>query len=232
MADDIAQWLEGLGLGQYVQAFAENDIDLKILPHLSDDDLKDLGLSLGHRRAIQVALADQLDGLAPTGSETFEETLSTKSAEAERRQLTVMFCDLVGSTALSSRLDPEDMREILGAYQDACSGVVDRYGGYVAKYMGDGVLAYFGYPNAHEDDAERAIHAGLGVVSAVGELDHPESGLEPFAVRVGIATGTVVVGDLIGEGSAQDQARPDHPGCRTARNGWARNTPSTQTAFA
>jgi len=127
----------------------------------------------------------------------------TAIAEAERRQLTVMFCDLVGSTALSSRLDPEDLREVIGAYQSCVAGVISRYDGFVAKYMGDGVLVYFGYPRAHEDDAERAIRAGLGVIDAVGELDIQSMKLQ---ARVGIATGLVVVGDLIGEGSAQEQS--------------------------
>ncbi len=200
MADDIAQWLEGLGVGQYAQAFADNDIDLKILPHLSDDDLRDLGLSLGHRRTIQVALADRVDSDAPSGSETSQETQSATSAQAERRQLTVMFCDLVGSTALSEKLDPEDIRDVMRGYQGACASVVERYGGYVAKFMGDGVYCYFGYPRAHEDDAERAIYAGLGIVDAVGRLGRN------LSVRVGIATGIVVVGDLIGEGAAEEAA--------------------------
>jgi class 3 adenylate cyclase len=122
--------------------------------------------------------------------------------DAERQQLTVMFCDLVGSTALSGRLDPEEMREVIRAYQDACSGPVARYDGFIAKFMGDGILAYFGFPRAHEDDAERAVRAGLDIVAAVGRLRAPE----PLKVRIGIATGLVVVGDLIGEGASQEQA--------------------------
>jgi class 3 adenylate cyclase len=123
---------------------------------------------------------------------------------AERRQLTVMFCDLVGSTALSARLDPEDMRSIIGAYHRCCTEVITKSGGFVAKYMGDGVLAYFGYPQAHEDDAERAVRAGLALVDAVPKLDcHEGTALQ---VRIGIATGLVVVGDLLGEGAAQEQA--------------------------
>ena len=125
---------------------------------------------------------------------------SGATAEAERRQVTVMFCDLAGSTAMSTNLDPEDMRDVIRDYQDACAGVVERFGGYLAKYMGDGVLVYFGYPTAHEDDAERAINAGLGIVEAVGALGRD------LAVRIGIATGTVVVGDIVGEGSAQEAA--------------------------
>jgi len=125
-------------------------------------------------------------------------------AEAERRQLTVMFCDLVGSTPLSTRFDPEELRGKIRAYQNAVSAVVARYDGFVAKYMGDGVLVYFGYPRAHEDDAERAVRAGLEIVAAVTGLE--TRGMEPLAVRIGIATGLVVVGDLVGKGSAQEKA--------------------------
>ena len=134
-----------------------------------------------------------LDVVAPQSSEP-------ATPEAERRQLTVLFCDLVGSTALSARLDPEDMRDVLRAYQDACSGAITRYDGFVAKFMGDGVFSYFGYPTAHEDDAERAIHAGLGIIAAIGALDHD------LAVRIGIATGTVAVGDIVGEGASEEAA--------------------------
>ncbi len=199
MADDIAKWLEGLGLGRYAQAFAENDIDVEVLSRLTDDDLKELGLSIGHRRKLQAAveaLSSDERATRPQASPARE--AEPKLAEAERRQLTVLFCDLVGSTAMSSRLDPEDMREVLRAYQDACSGVIARYDGYVAKFMGDGVYAYFGYPRAHEDDAERAITAGLGIVEAVGGLEHD------LAVRIGVATGTVAVGDIVGEGASEE----------------------------
>ena len=137
---------------------------------------------------------------AALGGEAPADDPSGVTAEAERRQLTVMFCDLAGSTAMSTDLDPEDMRDVIRAYQDACAGVVERFGGFLAKYMGDGVLVYFGYPTAHEDDAERAINAGLGIVAAVGALERD------LAVRVGIATGTVVVGDIVGKGSAQEAA--------------------------
>ena len=199
MADDIAKLLDELGLGQYVQAFAENGIDLDILSSLSDDDLKELGLNLGDRRRVQRALqgVSEEKELAPS---TLSEGQTAAATEAERRQLTVMFCDLVGSTAMSADLDPEDIRDLIRAYQDACAGVVERFGGYLAKYMGDGVLVYFGYPAAHEDDAERAINAGLGIVESVGALERD------LSVRVGIATGTVVVGDIVGEGSAQEAA--------------------------
>ena len=201
MADDIAQWLEGLGLGQHARAFVENEVTLDILPHLSDDDLKELGLALGARRRVQLALGS-LKGDKKEAEETPLQPTSEPStaSEAERRQLTVMFCDLVGSTALSSQLDPEDMRDVIRSYQDACAGVVTRYEGFVAKYMGDGVLVYFGYPTAHEDDAERAINAGLGIVEAVKELERD------LAVRIGIATGMVVVGDIVGEGASREAA--------------------------
>jgi class 3 adenylate cyclase len=199
MADDIAQWLEELGLGRYAQAFAENDIDLRALPHLSDDDLNELGLSLGHRRILQSALREQHETGQPAATHAARGIVQTGTTpEAERRQLTVLFCDLVGSTALSTRLDPEDMRDVLRAYQEACSGVISHYDGYVAKLMGDGVYAYFGYPLAHEDDAERAINAGLGIIEAVGALE-PD-----LRVRIGVATGTVAVGDIIGEGASEE----------------------------
>jgi class 3 adenylate cyclase/predicted ATPase len=199
---DIGDWLRSLGLGQYEALFRASEIDADILPELTDVDLEKLGVPLGHRKRLLRAIS----GLAAA------ETLAAPSAStgvkpqdaAERRQLTVMFCDLVGSTALSARFDPEELREEIRAYQNACSGVVARYDGFVAKYMGDGVLAYFGYPRAHEDDAERAVRAGLEIAAAVTRLD--TRGTQPLAVRIGIATGLVVVGDLVGEGSAQEQA--------------------------
>ena len=197
----IAEWLEKLGLGQYAQCFAENGIDLSDLRHLTDQDLKDIGILLGHRRRILAAIAEFAQPTTP------EPTAATKPKAqdfAERRQLTVMFCDLVGSTALSGRLDPEDLRGIIGAYHRCCAETIERNGGFVAKYMGDGVLAYFGYPQAHEHDAERAVRAGLAVVETVSKLD--TGAAVPLQVRIGIATGLVVVGDLIGAGAAQEQA--------------------------
>jgi class 3 adenylate cyclase len=194
---DVAEWLRGLGLEQYEPAFRENEIDARVLPGLTADDLKNLGITLvGHRRRLLDAIA-ALDHGAPSPAD-----IPAKSA-AERRQLTVMFCDLVSSTELSSRLDPEDLREVIAAYHRAVAAVVAGFDGFVAKYMGDGVLIYFGYPRAHEDDAERAVRAGLGVIEAVGRLDVKSVKLQ---ARVGIATGLVVVGDLIGEGSAQEQS--------------------------
>jgi class 3 adenylate cyclase/predicted ATPase len=193
---DIAAWLHSLGMQQYEAAFRDNAIDAAVLPELTADDLKDLGVNLvGHRRKLLAAIAALRSD--------FGAVLETAAAPAaERRQLTVMFCDLVGSTALSARLDPEDLREVIGAYHRAVAEIIARLDGFVSRYMGDGVLVYFGYPQAHEDDAERAVRAGLGAVDAVGRLDVKSVKLQ---ARVGIATGLVVVGDLIGAGSAQEQ---------------------------
>jgi class 3 adenylate cyclase len=197
----IADWLEKLGLGQYAQSFAENDIDFSVLRHLTDADLEKIGVSLGHRRKMLAAIAE-LHGVTPSKPEPVE-VIGPKSHEtAERRQVTVMFSDLVGSTALSARMDPEDLREVISAYQKCVAETVARFGGFVAKYMGDGVLVYFGYPQAHEDDAERAVRAGLELVAAVGDL----KARAVLQTRVGIATGLVVVGDLIGSGASQEQA--------------------------
>ena len=161
----IADWLKALGMSEYAERFAESDIDTSVLRDLTDQDLKELGVSLGHRRKMLRAIAE-LAGVAPTSPQSgFTEPKPQDTAE--RRQVTVMFSDLVGSTALSARMDPEDLREIISAYQKCVAETVHRFGGYVAKYMGDGVLVYFGYPQAHEDDAERAVRAGLELVSAV-----------------------------------------------------------------
>jgi class 3 adenylate cyclase len=198
---DVAAWLQGLGLERYEPAFRDNEIDWEALPKLTAEDLKDLGVVLGgHRRKLLAAIA-ALGTEAPAAAGT----AASRDAPvpAERRQLTVMFCDLVGSTALSARLDPEDLREIIAAYHRAVAQVVAGFDGFIAKYMGDGVLIYFGYPRAHEDDAERAVRSGLGLIDAVSRLDVKSAQLQ---AHVGIATGLVVVGDLIGEGSAQEQS--------------------------
>jgi class 3 adenylate cyclase len=197
---DVGAWLRGLGLGQYDGTFRESEIEADILPELTEADLEKLGLPLGPRKRILKAIANLGDAASAAAS------LARPSPEdaAERRQLTVMFCDLAGSTALSARLDPEDMRQVIRAYQDACSGVVARYDGFVAKFMGDGILAFFGFPHAHEDDAERAVRAGLEIACVVGELQTPAP--DKLRVRIGIATGLVVVGDLVGKGAAQEQA--------------------------
>jgi class 3 adenylate cyclase len=205
---DIVVWLRGLGLGKYEPVFRENDIDETVLPNLTAEDLKELGVaSLGHRRKLLDAIAAlRTDGSAKAPSIDAATTSSTTSAppedRAERRQVTVMFSDLVGSTALSARMDPEDLREVISAYQKCVAETVGRFGGFVAKYMGDGVLIYFGYPQAHEDDAERAVRAGLDLVAAVSNLKTRAA----LQTRVGIATGLVVVGDLIGSGASQEQA--------------------------
>src|SRR6516165_8784683 len=203
----ITNWLRGLGLEQYASAFHDNAIDAEVLRELTADDLKDLGINLvGHRRKLLAAIAPLRSDLPSSGTPiTSTEPVQpgVEGGQAECRQLTVMFCDLAGSTALSTRLDPEDLREVIAAYHRAVADVVKGFDGFVAKYMGDGVLIYFGYPRAHEDDAERAVQAGLGVTHAVGGLDVKSVKLK---ARVGIATGLVVVGDLIGEGSAQEQS--------------------------
>ena len=201
---DVGAWLRGLGLGQYEQAFRDNDIDAGLLPTLTADDLRELGVaSLGHRKRLLAAIAALAPPNEPQPSPPDPSPVST-GRQAERRQLTVMFVDLVGSTALSARLDPEDLRELIGAYHRRVAAAIERLGGFVAKYMGDGVLAYFGYPRAHEDDAERAVRAGLELVTAVRDLEAPAG--TALRVRVGIATGLVVVGDLLGSGAAQEQA--------------------------
>jgi class 3 adenylate cyclase/predicted ATPase len=214
---DIAEWLRGLGLAQYEPAFRDNAIDDAVLPGLTADDLRDLGVGLvGHRRRLLDAIAalraepprDTNPAVAPAGGSPRPDPRpfagdGRLGVDAERRQLTVMFCDLVGSTALSARLDPEDLREIIGAYHRAVAAIVAGFDGFVSRYMGDGVLVYFGYPQAHEDDAERAVRAGLNAIGAVSRLDVKAAKLQ---ARVGIATGLVVVGDLIGHGSAQEQS--------------------------
>ena len=196
---DVGVWLRSLGLGQYEAKFRDNKIDADVLPHVTADDLKDIGVAVvGDRRRLLVGIADLVEAArsAPAADPAPEKS-------AERRQLTVMFCDLVGSTALSARLDPEDMRAVIAAYHQAVAGIVQGEDGFVAKYMGDGVLTYFGYPRAHEDDAERAVRAGLAIVEAAPKLKTALGG--PLHVRVGVATGIVVVGDLVGAGEAQER---------------------------
>ncbi len=206
---DVGVWLRGLGLGQYEEKFRDNKIDADVLPQLTADDLKDIGVTaVGDRRRLLAAIA-ALAGATPSASAASAEAAAqpaagpAREASAERRQLTIMFCDLVGSTALSARMDPEDMRAVIAAYHKAVAGAVQGEDGFVAKYMGDGVLAYFGYPRAHEDDAERAVRAGLAIVESAPNLETAAGG--PLHVRAGIATGIVVVGDIIGSGESQER---------------------------
>jgi class 3 adenylate cyclase len=199
---DIGGWLRSLGLGQYEAVFHENEIDVEVLPELTESDLIQLRLPLGHRRRLLKAIAGLCQ--AKNGAEASGFVFAhAATASAERRQLTVMFCDLVGSTALSARLDPEDMGDLIRAFQAVVAAAVARFDGHVAKLMGDGTLVYFGYPRAHEDDAERAVRAGLGIVEAVEALRR-ERGVA-LEVRAGIATGLVVVGELMGEGEARER---------------------------
>ena len=202
----IAVWLEKLGMSEYAERFTENRVDFSVLPDLTDQDLEKLGVLLGDRRKMLRAIVN----LEATEKSAPAITVAAPASAvpvglhdtAERRQVTVMFSDLVGSTALSARMDPEDLREVISAYQKCIAETVGRFGGLVAKYMGDGVLIYFGYPQAHEDDTERAVRAGLELVMTVSDLKTHE----PLQTRVGIATGMVVVGDLIGTGASQEQA--------------------------
>ena len=201
---NVGDWLRSLGLGQYDTTFRDNGIDADVLFELTEADFEKLGVLLGHRRRLIKAIATLKNAAGgPVQGRPAAEPEPKPQDAAERRQLTVMFCDLVGSTAMSARLDPEDMREIIGAYHQCCSDLIERNGGVVAKYMGDGVLTYFGYPQAHEHDAERAVRAGLAIVEAAPKLETLAGA--PLHVRVGIATGIVVVGDLLGSGEAEER---------------------------
>ncbi len=199
---DVGGWLRSLGLSQYETLFRQNDIDAEVLSELTDGDLEKFGVSFGHRKRLLKAIAS-LGSTETAAKPATPVPLQTFPDVAERRQLTVMFCDLVGSTAMSARLDPEDMREVVGSYHRPCADLIAKAGGFVAKYMGDGVFAYFGYPQAHERDAERAVQAGLALAEAMPKLKNAAG--VPLQVRVGIATGVVVVGDLIGSGEAQER---------------------------
>jgi class 3 adenylate cyclase/tetratricopeptide (TPR) repeat protein len=204
---DVGGWLRELGLGRYERAFIENAIDNDVLPELTEDDLKKLGIPLGDRkRLIKAIRAMVASPAALVTSEVGEDAQSGQArvAAAERRHLTVMICDLVGSTALSARLDPEDMGAVIEAYHAGCTRIVQAYDGFLGDFRGDGILAYFGHPRAHEDDAERTVRAGLDIIAAVAELETPAA--EPLAVRIGIATGLVVVGDLSGESALWEHA--------------------------
>ena len=198
----IVDWLHKLGMSEYAERFAESDIDLDVLGDLTDQDFDRLGVAVGHRRRMLRAIQNRWGAAAEAAQ--FAAASPDPLDSAEHRQLTVMFCDLADSTALSTRLDPEDLRGIINTYHRCCTELIEHNGGFVAKYMGDGVLAYFGYPQAHEHDAERAVRAGLGLTEAVPKLaTNPGA---PLQVRVGIATGLVVVGDLMGAGVGQERA--------------------------
>ena len=199
---DIGSWLRSLGLEQYEPLFRENAIDADLLHDLREDDLREMGLPLGARLKLRKAISALVARPEPISPALPVAPSGTPADTAERRQVTVMFCDLVGSTALAVRMDPEDLGEIIFAYQKCVAETVQRYDGFVARYMGDGVLVHFGYPRAHEDDAERAVRAGLDLVIAVAALKSPA----PLQTRIGIATGIVVVGELIGSGDAQERA--------------------------
>jgi class 3 adenylate cyclase len=201
---DVARWLADQGLGRHAETFASNGIAGDVLLDLTDADLRELGLNLGDRKRLLKAIA----ALAARSAAARTETAAPAARpavprEAERRQLTVLFVDLVASTELAAALDPEDMGVVIRAYQRGCAEAVERWAGHVAKYMGDGMLAYFGWPQAHEDEAERAVRAGLAIIETVARLETPASA--PLAARVGIATGLVMVGELIGEGAAQER---------------------------
>src|SRR6266436_8672366 len=194
---DVGTWLSGLGLSQYEAVFRESAIDADVLTELTDQHLKDLGVALGHRLKMLRAIRE-LAGEAPVKAST-----AKPQDAADRRQLTVMFCDLVDSTALTAQLDPEDMGDLLRAFQRAVAAAVTRFDGHVAKWTGDGASVYFGYPRANEDDAERATRASIALIEAVGKLRR-ERGVA-LEVRIGISTGLVVVGELIGEGEARER---------------------------
>jgi class 3 adenylate cyclase/tetratricopeptide (TPR) repeat protein len=197
---DLREWLRGHKLEQYADAFEANDIDLDILAELSEQDLAQLGLSLGNRRRLLKAIAEREAGASPSKPVPSE---GPNAPDAERRQVTVLFADMVGSTALSAKVDPELLGGLIRRYQDATAGAIGRYGGFVAKFMGDGVLAYFGFPRAFEDAAERAVRAAIDILSEVSGIELPDN--TPVQARIGIATGLVVVGEIIGTGTAQER---------------------------
>ncbi len=210
---DLGQWLELHGLGKYTEVFVENDVGFDVLPQLTEEHLKDLGISLGDRLRLLKALdafgaTDATAAQAPAPPEqTAGSAVST--GEAERRQLTVMFCDLVGSTALSSKLDPEDMREIISSFQNACRNAIQHYEGFIARYMGDGILIYFGYPQAHEDDAERAVRASLAIVDAMTDLN---AGIGKRHTSRRSSRGTRAIAALVGNEQARPRTGDPHPG--------------------
>jgi predicted ATPase/class 3 adenylate cyclase len=215
MDNRVAAWLESLGLARYRELFEQNAITWDVLPELNDGDLASMGIVLGHRKQLLRAIAQlshrgEGDTATTLSVTTAQETTASSSSrdQAERRQLTVMFCDLVGSTTLARRLDPEDLQASIRRFLDACSEAIGRFNGYIAKYMGDGLLVYFGYPHAHEHDAERAVYAGLAVLEVVKALPHDSLPPQNFliAARIGIATGHVIVGELMGQDTAKERS--------------------------
>src|SRR5690349_4566384 len=221
---DVAAWLRALGLDQYEAAFRANGVDVEVLPTLTGEELKDIGVSLiRHRRRLLEAIAALRSNampaeaparVSPAAPPDLTGLPDASETTAERRPLSVMFCDLIGSTALSARLDPEDLREVIRAYQACVAATIQPFNGFIARYVGDGVLIYFGWPEAHETDAERAVRAGLAVAAAVGDTP---AGSEPLQVRIGIATGLVIVGELIGWGDSRQQTAIGETPNRAAR---------------
>jgi class 3 adenylate cyclase len=217
---DVGEFLRELGLQQYEAAFRDNRIDVRVLPKLTAEDLKDLGVTMvGDRRLLLEAIAALRESTTPAGTAGADDPPKhsaqiSLTAEAERRPLSVMFCDLIGSTALSARLDPEDLREVIRSYQGRVASTIQQFNGFIARYVGDGVLIYFGWPQAHETDAERAVRAGLAVATAVSET---QVGGEPLQVRIGIATGLVVIGEPIGMGDSRQQTAVGETPNRAAR---------------
>ena len=199
----LDEWLGEIGLSRYAELFAEHQIDLDVLADLTEADLTQLGVALGDRKRLRRAIAGLTS--APAPPQPITEPADPQGSKAERRQVTVLFCDMVGSTALSARMDPEDLHEVIRRYQGACAEVIGRFDGHIGHYVGDGILVYFGYPRAHEDDPRRAVQAGLEIVEAVQALNSGSArpGAE-LAVRIGISTGLVVAGD-IGAGEFRDE---------------------------
>ena len=227
---DLGEFLGALGLSEHVKTFADNDIDGTALLELDERHLKELGLSLGHRIKLMKGIAELRSGAGPGAVAPPRESVSRAPPQAdaptgERRQLTIMFCDLVGSSQLAARTDPEEVREVMHAYQDLCAGMIARYGGYLAKFLGDGVLAYFGYPHVHEDAAERAVHAARGIVNAISR--HPGQDGRRLQVRIGIATGMVVVGRVAApDGASELRPSAIRPMWRHDCRRWQNPTPS------
>jgi class 3 adenylate cyclase len=200
---DLKQWLASIGLSQHADLFAQHEVEYETLLDLEEQDLEKLGVPLGHRKKLLKAIAQAARASSRGQHLLAADEEPAAKIGADRRHLTVLMCDLVDSTALSAQLDPEDLRQILRVFQGCCGEAIRRYEGHIARFMGDAVLAYFGFPAAHEDDAERAVSASLEIVQSVSRLSSPNT---PLAVRIGIASGLVIVGDLIGEGPAREFA--------------------------